>query len=94
MFNTNEKKKDIYFFKNNFSSNEAIIFFFWVAAILVGRSERVNKQNFILVPVLLLFDYSKKYSANYCIDMIMYMAYGIRRHEGQFRFGESMSIVD
>jgi hypothetical protein len=49
MYNTNEKilKK-----KNIFSSNEAITFF-WVAAILVGRSERGKKQNFILGLILL-----------------------------------------
>jgi hypothetical protein len=47
MYNKNEKKC----LKNNFSSNEAIKFF-WVAAILVGWSERGNKKNFILGPRL------------------------------------------
>jgi hypothetical protein len=66
MYNTNEKNIKKKFIKRG---NKIL----WVAAIFVGRSERGNKQNFILGPM------SRKYlqnSPNYFRPFLIYM-YGV-----------------
>jgi hypothetical protein len=56
MFLTNNTNEKI-FKKNNLDQMRQQIFF-WVAAIFVGRSERGNKQNFIILGLVYVFWFS------------------------------------